>query len=47
VGLSKDSVANVSQIVAVDRRFLTERCGKLPPRKLALVMSGIDVVLGR
>lgn len=47
VGLPKDSVANVSQVVAVDRRFLTERCGKLSPKKLALVMSGIDVVLGR
>jgi mRNA interferase MazF len=45
VGLPKDSVANVSQIVAVDRQFLTERCGRLPARKLALVLSGIDVVL--
>jgi hypothetical protein len=31
----------------VDREFLGERCGKLPPKKLALVMNGIDVVLGR
>jgi mRNA interferase MazF len=46
-GLPKDSVANVSQIVALDRRCLGERVGKVPPRKLALVMSGIDVVLGR
>ena len=46
-GLPKDSVANVSQIITVDREFLTERCGRLPPKKLALVMSGIDVVLGR
>jgi len=46
-GLPKDSVANVSQIVALDRRFLTERVGRLPSKKLALVMSGIDVVLGR
>jgi len=47
VGLPKDSVANASQIVAVDRVFLSERCGKLAPKKLALVMHGIDVVLGR
>jgi mRNA interferase MazF len=46
-GLPKDSVANASQIVAVDRQFLSERCGRLPPKRLALVMSGIDVVLGR
>jgi mRNA interferase MazF len=46
-GLPKDSVANASQIVAVDRDFLSARCGRLPPKKLARVMSGIDVVLGR
>jgi mRNA interferase MazF len=46
-GLPKDSVANVSQIVTVDRAFLTERTGKLPRAQLDLVFSGIDVVLGR
>jgi mRNA interferase MazF len=46
-GLPKDSVANASQIVAVDRDFLTERVAKLSPKNLAQVMSGIDVVLGR
>lgn len=46
-GLSKDSVANATQIVALDRQCLSERVGKLPSKKLALVMSGIDVVLGR
>jgi mRNA interferase MazF len=46
-GLPKDSVANASPIVALDRRRLTERVGRRPPRKLALVMTGIDVVLGR
>jgi len=45
--LSKDSVANVSQIVALDRGFLTERVGKLAPAKVQLLLSGIDVVLGR
>ena len=45
--LSKDSVANVSQIVALDKSLLTERVGKLSMAKLELVLSGIDVVLGR
>ena len=46
-GPPRDSVANVSQIVTVDRTFLTERTGKLPRAQLDLVLSGIDVVLGR
>lgn len=46
-GLPKDSVANASQIVAVDRAFLTERVAMLSSKNLAQVMSGIDVVLGR
>ena len=45
--LPKDSVANVSQIVALDRTFLTERVGKLSAAKVELLLSGIDVVLGR
>ena len=46
-GLPKDSVANVSQIVTVDKSFLTARVGKLPPAKLELVLSGIGVILGK
>ncbi len=46
-GLSKESVANVSQIVTLDKTDLTERAGKLPRSKLRLVLSGIDVILGR
>ena len=45
--LPKDSVANVSQIVALDRTVLTERVGKLSAAKVDLLLSGIDVVLGR
>ena len=45
--LPKDSVANVSQIVALDKSFLTERVGKLSAAKVELLLSGIDVVLGR
>ena len=46
-GLPKDSVANVSQIVAVDRSVLTEHVGRVPRAQLELVLGGIDVVLGR
>ena len=46
-GLPKESVANVSQMVTLDKTDLTERTGKLPRPKLELVLSGIDVVLGR
>ena len=45
--LSKDSIANVSQIVTLDRTVLTERIAKLSRSKLELVLSGIDVILGR
>ena len=46
-GLDKNSVANVSQLVTVDKTTLTERVGKITERKLALVLAGVDVVLGR
>jgi mRNA interferase MazF len=46
-GLPKESVANVSQIVTLDKNDLTERTGKLARAKLELVLAGIDVVLGR
>jgi len=46
-GLPKESVANVSQIVTLDKSELTVRVGKLPKAKLDLVLSGVDVVLGR
>ncbi len=46
-GLPKESVANVSLIVAVDRRQMTECIGKLTRRELDLVLGGIDTLLGR
>jgi mRNA interferase MazF len=46
-GLTKDSVVNVSQIVTLDKTSLTERAGSLPDAKLELVLTGIDIVLGR
>jgi mRNA interferase MazF len=46
-GLAKDSVANVSQLVTLDKTVLTERTGKLSRKKVDLILSGIDVVLAR
>jgi mRNA interferase MazF len=46
-GLPKNSVANVSQIVAVDKSILRERVGRVPSSKLDLVFAGIEVVLAR
>ena len=46
-GLPRESVANVSQFIAIDRAYLTDRVGKLSPKKLAQILGGIDVVLGR
>ncbi len=46
-GLPKESVANVSLIVSLDKDQLTERTGKLPKRQLKTILSGIDVILGR
>jgi mRNA interferase MazF len=45
-GLPKDSVANVSQIVVLDRSRLTERTGRLGPKVLTQILHGIDIVLG-
>ena len=44
-GLPKDSVANVSQIVTLDRDFLTERAGKVPSRVMAAIDAGLKLVL--
>ena len=46
-GLPKPSVANVSQLVPIDRDALSERAGRLSASNLELVLAGIDVVLGR
>ena len=46
-GLPRDSVANASQVIALDRSLLDERAGRIPRAKLELLLSGLDVVLGR
>ncbi|NEN97441.1 MAG: type II toxin-antitoxin system PemK/MazF family toxin [Moorea sp. SIO3I7] len=44
-GLSRDSVANVSQIFTVDKVFLTERIGSLPDYLQEEVDDGLRMVL--
>ena len=44
-GLPKDSVANVSQVVTVDTRFLREPLAKLPQRLMAQVADGLRLIL--
>lgn len=46
-GLPKDSVANVSQIVSIDRTILTERVGRVSKSQLGRIFAGIDLVFGR
>lgn len=46
-GLARDSVANVSLMVALDKQQLTERVRKLPRRRFELILVGIDTILGR
>jgi mRNA interferase MazF len=44
-GLPRDSVVNVSQLLTLDRGFLTERAGALPNRLLGSVDEGLRLVL--
>ena len=45
--LPEDSVANTSQVIALDKDLLFKHVGKLPRAKLELVLAGLDAVLGR
>jgi mRNA interferase MazF len=44
-GLSKASVVNISQILTIDRKLLTERIGALPGRTMDRVNDGLKLVL--
>jgi mRNA interferase MazF len=44
-GLSTPSVVNVSQIITVDRTFVTERLGRLNSELLRQVEEGLRLVL--
>ncbi len=43
--LPRESVVNVSQLLTLDRRFLTERIGRLPARAIERINAGLRLVL--
>ena len=45
-GLPKDSVANVSQVITVDRRDLSEEAGRLDAATQVRVDAGLRLVMG-
>lgn len=45
-GLQRPSVANVSQVIALDRVFLTERVHRVADQVLRRVDEGLGLVLG-
>lgn len=44
-GLPKESVANVSQIITLDKTFLAEPCGHVRTRTLEAIEAGMRMVL--
>jgi len=44
-GLTKDSVANVSQVITADKRLLTQRVGRLTSATLRDIDAGLRLVL--
>jgi len=44
-GLPRDSVANVSQVITVDRGLLTEKVGRLQSKALRSIEEGLRLVL--
>ena len=46
-GLPKDSVANVSQVVALDRTLLEERVSRVSRARIDLLLAGLDIIVGR
>jgi mRNA interferase MazF len=44
-GLTKESVANVSQILTLDKSFLTEQAGQLDSRTMLQIDEGLQLAL--
>lgn len=44
-GLPKDSVANVSQIITIDKNFLSDRIGSLPAGIMRRINNGLRIAL--
>ncbi|MCU7937445.1 MAG: type II toxin-antitoxin system PemK/MazF family toxin [Candidatus Thiodiazotropha sp. (ex Dulcina madagascariensis)] len=45
IGLKKESVINVSQIITLDRSYLTEKAGKLSANQKQALSEGLKLVL--
>ena len=44
-GLPKESVVNISQLITVDRRFLTGKIKSIDPQKMKEVEDGLRLIL--
>jgi len=44
-GLPKESVVNISQLLTLDKSFLTEKSGQLLPNKILVLNEGLRLVL--
>jgi mRNA interferase MazF len=44
-GLPRDSVANISQILSVDRQFFRDRVGPMPASLLRQIEDGVRLIL--
>ena len=44
-GLPKDSVANVSQVITIDKSFLVEQCGRVPSTLMKAIDEGLRLSL--
>ncbi len=44
-GLNKDSVVNISQLLTLDKSFLTEQVGKLNSKQINLLNEGLKLAL--
>lgn len=44
-GLPKESVVNVSQILTLDRTFLTRKAGRVPAAPMEVIGAGLRLVL--
>ncbi len=45
-GLPRASVINVTQLATLDKSRLSERSGKLPPRRVQNILEGLGLVFG-
>ena len=45
IGLKKESVINVSQVVTLDKSYLTEKAGKLSANQRQELNEGLELVL--